>query len=501
MPNAARKRTRPRKAAATTTPAAAATPHEPPALVATALQEKFTRLVFDGRYRYIGIGGAIRGSKTWSVLIALVLLMRIYPRSRWAIVREDWTALTQNTMPSIETLRATLGGWLGPINLRTKTYRAQNGSELLLVPESLPTDPDLNAFKGFEVNGFVLEEGNELSVKTFHKAIERAGAWIIQPTADERASGITPAQPPPRVLVSFNPSLEWTDEVFHEPYESGTLREPYAFLPAKITDNPHLPPTYLESLEELRNAAPDEYERFVMGKRGGTPDPRQLITMDMIVRARDVTHEPGRIRMGLDVMRGGKDENVLAIIDGNMLVDLIPIVVPDDSTTDLAIAAMEHAHEWEALPDDVRVDTIGVGGGAYDTMKDRRFEPRAFVAGASPIVRPKDHPFARWEYQNLRAQAWWEFREKLRRGMFGLDPELATRRPDEWKKFVKDITAFRYDFVRERKIDVSSRDEVQASIGRSPDYGTAAVMAAIDLPPRVAKGPVGRYASTSRLTI
>lgn len=439
-------------------------------LTLTAKQEAFLSAVLSGDYKYLATGGAIRGGKTLSVLVVFAILMRLFPRSRWAVVREDWTALQQNTMPSIEKVRTTMGGWLGSVNHSTRTYTARNGSQLLLVPESHQQDPDLNSFKGFEVNGFALEEANELQEATFHKTIERAGAWVIPPTPEEQVRGESPEQPPPVVLLTFNPSDTWTDTVFHEPYELGTIAAPYFFLPATIHDNPHLPASYLASLEELRHAAPEQYDRFVLGKRGSITVPNQLIEPQWLVNARHVPATSGPTTEAVDVARYGDDETVFARFDGNTLVELEAHhrwnirEVSDRAALRLA------EHRIDA--DRYVVDTVGLGAGVADNLRAHGFNVREFVAGAGPIDRPG--PVSFYRFADLRSQAWWEFREQVRTGavrLEALDPKLT-----------KDLTAPRYEIRSDRTIRVEPKDAIKRRIGRSTDYGDAVVMAAFQWP-------------------
>ena len=224
------------------------------AFEATHVQEQLFALTQDGRYRYIGFGGGIRGAKTWGGLALLVTLARVFPRSRWAIVRMDLPTLRRNTVPSFDKLREEyFGTFVGPLNLSTWTYQCANGSEIILFPESLDIDPDLSRWKGLEVNGLLLEEADELAEKSFFKAQERAGSWVV-PNGGR--------QPDPQVFVTFNPCANWPKYVFYEPWKAGTLAPPYAFVPATAADNPHIPET---TREAWKNLPAQEYRRFVEG--------------------------------------------------------------------------------------------------------------------------------------------------------------------------------------------------------------------------------------------
>lgn len=221
---------------------------------ATSVQVQLFDAARDGRFRFIGFGGGIRGTKTWGGLGMLITLCRLFPRSRWAVVRKDLPTLRRNTVPSFNKLREEyFGSFIGEINQSEWTATCTNGSQLIFFSESLDIDPDLSRWKGLEVNGFLLEEADELAEKSFHKAIERSGAWIVPNQG---------TQPPPYVFCTFNPCANWPKHVFYEPWKNGTIAAPYAFIPATAADNPFVP----EATREAWKSLPDqEYRRFVEG--------------------------------------------------------------------------------------------------------------------------------------------------------------------------------------------------------------------------------------------
>ena len=220
--------------------------------VALPVQERLFNVARTGDHRIIGFGGGIRGTKTWGGLALVVTLCRIFPRSRWAVVRKDFPRLRQNTIPSFNKLKEQFGGFVGDINQQSWTATCRNGSEIIFFAESLDIDPDLSRWKGLEVNGFLLEEADELAERSYYKAIERAGAWIIP-------SGI---QPPPYVICTFNPCANWPKRVFYEPWKQGVIKAPYAFIPATAADNPYI----ADAQREAWKAMPEqEYRRFVEG--------------------------------------------------------------------------------------------------------------------------------------------------------------------------------------------------------------------------------------------
>lgn len=224
-----------------------------PSFEATPVQQRLIDKLTDGDSRIIGFGGGIRGSKTWGSLASLILLCRIFPGSRWAIIRKDLQRLRDTTIPSFDKLRVLCGDFVSPINQGTWNAQCANGSQLLFRGENIDKDPELHRFHGYEVNGFLNEEADELSERTLVKEIERAGTWIIPNI---------PIQPPAYILNTFNPCASWPRRRFYIPWRDGTMKAPYAFVPSTAADNPFISEEQKAAWKEMPE---HEYKRFVEG--------------------------------------------------------------------------------------------------------------------------------------------------------------------------------------------------------------------------------------------
>lgn len=218
-----------------------------------AKQQEFIDAAFSGKYTMLMYGGAIRGGKTFVALAILILLCKIFPKSRWAVVRKDNRRLKENTRPSLDKFLEG-SGWT--INEQYQTFTDTNGSKIIFKGENYDRDKELDSFKGLEVNGFVFEEINECREQTLNKALERAGSYIITPKPDA-------GQPPPLIICTCNPTQGWVKDRFYNPWKNGKLPAHMFYLPAFVTDNiKFLPPAYLEN---LKNLPLYEYEVFVLG--------------------------------------------------------------------------------------------------------------------------------------------------------------------------------------------------------------------------------------------
>jgi hypothetical protein len=218
-------------------------------------QIEFLESVFLEKYSFILYGGAIRGGKTYALLGLFILLSKIYPRSRWAIVRADLPTIKRNLYPSWEKIKPTNFVQKHDRELHTVTFT--NGSQLIFFPESYDQDKEFNRWRGLEVNGFGFEEINECQRGSLSKAFERAGTYIIKNAKK---------QPPPIIVATANPSFGWVKTEIYGPHKNGTLNPKWHYIQSRIYDNvpllkeqPLLLPSYKANMNRF------EYEVFVEG--------------------------------------------------------------------------------------------------------------------------------------------------------------------------------------------------------------------------------------------
>lgn len=406
-------------------------------------QEKFIEAVFSGYYTSLLYGGAIRGGKTYVGLAILIILCKIYPGSRWAVVRTDRNVIKKNVLPAYFKVRPS--GFEQSFNHSDLVATMQNGSQILFVPESIKDDPELNKFKGFEVNGFLLEEMNEIQEKTYFKCIERAGSWIMED------------MPPILIIGTCNPSQNWVKARFYDPYMAGNLKAPNFYLPAKITDNPYVPASYLASLKQ---SLPEElYKRFVDGDWDASDDIQQLINWKTIHACKMIRDSDDElITLGVDVGRYGPDKSVFLVMKG-------PNIIYKDQfdKTDVVMCATktkELIERFKIKHHNVGIDSVGVGAGVVDILMSEGIIVSDLNGGRSPIDLVQTMYF---EFRNLRAQMAW----KLRTDMIG--DNIGNIAIDNNVSLMTDIGAVWYKIAGSRKIQIEDKDEIRKRIGRSPD--------------------------------
>lgn len=173
----------------------------------------------------------------------------------------------------------------------------------------------------------------------------------------------------------------------------------------------------------------------------------------------------GRRFTGVDVARAGGDSTVLAHRVG---VAITHLELHDREDTMRTTARVQAAtgEAGEIVP---VVDSMGVGGGVVDRLRELDVPVLAYTGAAKTTGRTRDQE---WGFVNVRSQAYWRMRELL-------DPAHGSEimlPPDD--VLVADLTAPTWDTTTgvPPKIRVEPKEELVKRMGRSPDKGDAVVM-------------------------
>jgi phage terminase large subunit len=422
--------------------------------VPTPKQAEFQAAVASGQYRHLLYGGAAGGGKTYVLCATVMVLCRVFPGSRWAIVRADLPRIKKTVLPTWN--RIAPRPFFEDVH-RTDWYvKAANGSEVLFLPASEDIDPDFQRIRGLELNGAAIEECDEVSEAFIDVLSSRLGRW--------KCPG--EVQPLPMSLYSCNPNQRWPKTRFYDAWRNNTLAAKHFYLPAKITDNPHVSKDYLEQLESL---PPKQRSVYFDGNWQYADEPDQLIKAEWVEACFERTPDlKGRPKaLGVDVARYGDDDTVIASTVGWHLAELEAFHgIDTHHTAELAKARIVVGQIPNHM---VRVDTVGLGAGVADNLLAARIKCTEFIAGAKPAGL---HKFL--HFKNLRSEAWWNMRELCKEGPASFASDLD---PEHKRLLTADLTAPRYSLDSDKTIEVESKDSIKARIGRSTDFGDAVVMA------------------------
>lgn len=167
------------------------------------------------------------GGKSYVCLAVFLLLAKIFPKSKWCVIRESLPTLKKTTLETFK--RLVPSNFVKAYNQQDQVYTFRNDSQIFFMAEDYKNDKDFDRFKGLEVNGFLLEQIEELQEGLLDVCFVRAGRWDIE-------------QMPPRpiIIANVNPTLLWPKTKIFDRYVKGSLPKDWFYEPAKISDNPKL---------------------------------------------------------------------------------------------------------------------------------------------------------------------------------------------------------------------------------------------------------------------
>ena len=169
-------------------------------------------------------------------------------------------------------------------------------------------------------------------------------------------------------------------------------------------------------------------------------------------------HEPAIF--GVDVARYGGDASVVYRRQGS--VARVLYRRQGVSTMDLTARLADLLEEDQAV-DRIVVDSVGVGAGVVDRLREmpvsRRVAVIPFVGGA----KARDHD----RFANAIAECWWGMAQSFRQGNIDIEDD---------KRLVAQVTGRNYTEQSDRRIRLESKDEIKRRGGRSPDEADALAM-------------------------
>jgi hypothetical protein len=220
-------------------------------------------------------------------------------------------------------------------------------------------------------------------------------------------------------------------------------------------------PQYAQEVADRFGIDSNIYRVRVLGEFP-TSDEDVLIPRHLLEAAtrRDVMPTGPEI-WGVDVARFGDDRSTLCKRRGNTITEKVKWWRNKDATQLAGIINGEYILA-KSKPAEICVDTIGVGAGVYDYLRNEYELP---VRGVNVAERPaiEDKKFDR-----LRDELWF----KMKSWFDGLDVHI----PDDGD-LMDEIAGIRYDFSRTTmRLKIESKDSMRARGDRSPDLAEALLM-------------------------
>lgn len=172
-----------------------------------------------------------------------------------------------------------------------------------------------------------------------------------------------------------------------------------------------------------------------------------FVTAGMRQGPADVRPE-GPLLVGVDVARFGDDKSCITFRQGRVVYP--QIVFGQCDVVDVAGRVKDAITAWRVKPEQIAVDTIGIGSGVADMLR-RDFG--RIVQDVNSSLRMSDG-----QNYNLRARMWRQMRDWVKAGVsLPNDPELAT-----------DLTALQYEY-RGGELLMESKEKAKGRGIKSPD--------------------------------
>jgi len=385
-------------------------------------------------------GGAAGGGKSALGCLWLIEGCLNYPGTRWLMGRSKLKALKETTLNTFFELSNELGitqQWV--YNSQSGIIQFTNGSQIILKDLFLyPSDPNFDSLGSLEITGAFIDECNQVVYKAWQVVKSRIRYKLKEFDLI------------PKIFGSCNPAKNWTYKQFYRPSKNGDIAEYRKFIQSLPKDNPHLPQSYIESLNQLDEV---NRQRLLLGNWEYDDDKAALISYDAIMDYWNGQHveEVGSSYLTIDVARKGKDKTVYRVWKGFTIIKRVQL--GKSLINEVVDQAKELQREYKITNSNTIADEDGVGGGVVDYLGCQ-----GFINNSKPALGEN--------YDNLKSQCSIKMAKRIEaREVTEVcnDASVIDLVSEEMEQIkLKDID-------KDGKLGLMPKDKIKALIGRSPD--------------------------------
>jgi len=388
-------------------------------------------------------GGAASGGKSFLGCDWQIKRRLKYPGTRGLIGRAELKKLRLSTMATFFELCAQYGLVAG----RDYTYNGQdhvinwyNGSQTILMDlADMPSDAEFQRFGSIEITDYFVDEAGEVSEKCIAILASRVRYKLVNDK--------------PKGLLTCNPHKGWLYNDFYNAKRNGTIRSDREFIQALPTDNPHISPVYLQSLQLL----PDiDRKRLLEGDWDYDETKDRLYEYDDLLRCFRPSTTLGDKFITADIARMGDDRTVI-VVWNNLHAEKF-VVLKHKPINEVVDTINELIKSQSVRLSNVLVDEDGIGGGVVDFIRCK-----GFLNGSKAV---------RDNYMNLKSDCYFKL------------GELISSNAITFEGTHKDTIVKELEMIRREKIDsdgklrVTNKEDLKKRHGISPDFADAIMMRA-----------------------
>jgi len=222
-------------------------------------------------------------------------------------------------------------------------------------------------------------------------------------------------------------------------------------------DSKRVSDAYIKDMASRYGEESNAFRVRVLGEFPRTDDDT-LIGVELVDSAfhRDVETTDTQTVWGLDVARFGTDATALAKRKGNAVTEIRKWRGLDLMQTTGAVVAEYEAMKPEDRPVEILVDSIGLGAGVVDRLRELNLPARGINVAESPAMGTI--------YVNLRAELWGKMKAWLEKRDCKIPKD---------ESLLAELVSPRYSFNSNGKMKLESKDEMRKRGIGSPDMADA----------------------------
>ena len=413
----------------------------------TRTQSQAIKYLFDDTTTDILFGGAAGGGKSFVSCAFLILCCIKYPTTRWLMGRSRLDSLkktTLNTFFEICQQWNIKSGKHYTFNGSSNIITFYNGSEIYLKDLfHYPADPNYDSLGSLEITGAIIDEANQITERAKNLVSSRIRYKL------DKYNLI------PKLLLTCNPSKNWTYTQYYRPAKEGKLEPHKKFIQSLVDDNPYISKHYKGQLEKLDEISK---QRLLFGNWEYDSNIDSLISYDAILNLFDQKGKEGEKYISCDVARFGTDKTIIMYWEG---LTIKKILSYDKTSITQVAEEIRSIQQSEGVNiRNIIVDSDGVGGGAQDILRCNGFQNNA-------------RPLKKENYQNLKTQCYYVLAKKINEAQIGVETKDISIK----NHIIEELEQVRAkDIDKDNKKQILSKDTIKSIIGRSPDYSDCMMM-------------------------
>lgn len=406
-------------------------------------KEALSYLAIDNDCRQLLYGGSAGSGKSFLGCDWQIKRRLKYPGTRGLIGRAELKKLRLSTLATFFELCTKynlIAGKHFTYNGQDHVINWYNGSQIILMDlADMPSDPDFGRFGSLEITDYFVDEASEVSEKCVNILNSRVRYKLINDN--------------PKGLLTCNPHKGWLYREFFDAQRNNSIRKDRRFIQALPTDNPHISPVYIESLQML----PDiDRKRLLEGDWDYDETKDRLYEYDDLLRCFRPSTTLGDKFITADIARMGDDRTVI-VVWNNLHAEKF-VVLKHKPINEVVDTINQLVKSHGVKLSNVLCDEDGIGGGAVDYLRCK-----GFLNGSKAV---------RDNYMNLKSDCYFKL------------GELISSNAITFEGTHKDTIVKELEMIRREKIDsdgklrVTNKEDLKKRHGISPDFADAIMMRA-----------------------